>query len=856
MARSRSVPEGLSRSPRARWPVGGCLALIWAGMVGLDRLWLARDRSVPAWDQTHHLTGSLNYLHALQQARWLEGDWWRELWMLSSKNPPLTYLASAPGQQWFGPGPDTALLVTLPFSALLLATVFALGGHLFDRRTGLWAAALTALLPGLYDFRLEYLTDYPLVALVTAGFWSLTVWSDARSPRRQWIWALAVGLWLGLSLLTKQSALFFFVAPGLWVLVTALSRRAWGRLLQIGAGLLLAGAICLPWYQTNWIFFIGAYQDGIASAAIQEGDPPLNTLEAWIYYARQLPQSLSWPLLLLPLVSGLLAFAWHQGWLPGYQPGGPPAPRPPATLRWSPPLLWLLYGWGGAYLLCSALVNKDSRYVMPYLPLLALLAARGLVRLPERWRGLRWGALAIATVLMLLRLFPLAPGLAPVVQGLSPGPPRYPDSRPEPPHPEIIATITQAAPHLQATLGVLVDTPTLNHNNLNYYGALAARQVYGREVGVRDRHRAADAANLSWLLLPELAQRDLETPRGRLAARVAASPEFQRWGSWALPEGRVLLYQRQPLPVAVEPLSEPVAEGVRLEAVEVPAIAPPGEPVPVTYTWTGPGAALERGLVLLTWQAAAGEAQWWQDGAIARGELFNLAALPAARVTETTAMLPPADLPAGTYQLTATYLDPATGATTPIPQPAVSLTLAANAPPQAAPPLDRVTILRELAKDLPQGRAALDPVFDTVGQINQYDPVQDYVRQADQTLRVRLATDPEDVEAAYALALAQILQEDAATAVTALERVVQLDAENPMAHAYLAFLHLYRWQPRQARAALKPALALAPELPEVQLLDGVTAVLELNWPKAWQVLRPLLTSGALASAARPGGAGC
>ena len=52
------------------------LGIIW--LVGMlrDRLWLALDNSIPAWDQTHHLTGSLNYLHALQNAQWFDGEWW------------------------------------------------------------------------------------------------------------------------------------------------------------------------------------------------------------------------------------------------------------------------------------------------------------------------------------------------------------------------------------------------------------------------------------------------------------------------------------------------------------------------------------------------------------------------------------------------------------------------------------------------------------------------------------------------------------------------------------------------------------------------------------------------------------
>ncbi len=814
-------------------------------MAAVERLWLARDRSVPGWDETHHLTGSLNYLHALQAARWLDGDWWRELWMLSSKNPPLTYILTAPFQQLSAPSPDTATAVNLLFSALLLALTYSLSRHLFGPRTGLWACAIAAVIPGLYWHRLDYLLDYPLAVVVLASFVSLTYWCDAQRRRSQWLWALGFGACFGLGLMTKQNYLFFFLLPLLWVAIAILRRRAWWRFGQAIAGAVVALLICGPWYRTNWIFFIGTYTGSTHAGAIAEGDPALSSLAAWTYYAERLPQSLTWGLLLVPLVGFLLRLLHHYGWLPAWSAAAEPARWRP-TLRIDAPLGWLFWFWGGAYLVCSAFFNKDLRYVMPYLPVVTLIAARGLLYLPKRWAALRWGTVGLAALLMLLHWFPLHSGLAGAAQVLSPGPLRYPETHSDYPHAEIVAEIAATAPHLQATLGVVVDTADLNHNNLNYYGALADRQVYGREVGTRDRHFAADAENLHWLLLPEPGTLDPNAPRGKLAALVETSPQFQNQASWTLPSGNAHLYRRRELPVQVESAATAIdRERVVLQAVGLPAIAPPGQPVPVTYTWTGPGAALQDGLVLLTWQAVDGEGQWLQDGAIARGELFDLGPDAAMRVTDRTAMLPPADLPPGTYQLAATYLNPDTGETYPIQQPTAQLTLDPDAPASPAPPLDRVTTLRELAKDLPQGRAAIDPVFDTIGQINQYDPVQDYVRQAEATLRYRLAQEPGQVDWAYALALAQILQEDAPAAAEALQRVVKLDADNPFAHAYLTFIHLYRWQPRQARQALEPALALAPDLPEVQLLDGVTAFMELNWLQAWRVLKPLLESGAL-----------
>jgi predicted Zn-dependent protease len=169
----------------------------------------------------------------------------------------------------------------------------------------------------------------------------------------------------------------------------------------------------------------------------------------------------------------------------------------------------------------------------------------------------------------------------------------------------------------------------------------------------------------------------------------------------------------------------------------------------------------------------------------------------------------------------------------------VTLSIAPNSPATPAPELDLVTQLRTLATSLPQGRKALDQIFDEIGRINQYDPVQDYTTQAELALKYRLQQEPQNRDWAYAIAFSKVLQKEPKGAIAALKRVVQLDSQNPYAHAYLAFLYLYEWRGKDAQDALKPALALNPNIPEVQALSGVAALLQGNVFKAWQILQGL-----------------
>lgn len=320
--------------------------------------------------------------------------------------------------------------------------------------------------------------------------------------------------------------------------------------------------------------------------------------------------------------------------------------------------------------------------------------------------------------------------------------------------------------------------------------------------------------------------------------------------TWDLPDKSILkLYRHRTPQVQVGVVGAVSDTKVTLSRVTVPPQAPPGKPVPVTYEWTGAWNQLQPGLMLLTWQNQSNpNNRWLHDHGIGMGTLMaegknptHDSRLTTHSVTEQTAMLPPANLPAGTYNLRAVYLNRKTGETYPISVPPVTLKIDPSAPAIAAPELDLLTQLRTLAAALPKGIEALEQIFAEVARINQYDPIQDYLVQAQLAMEYRLQQEPQNLEWAYTLALSNVLQQRVHGAIAALERVTQLDPHNPYARAYLAFVHLYNWNGAAAEAALQPALAIKPTSPELQALNGIAALMQGNIIKAWQTLSLLKT---------------
>ena len=177
--------EQLSDKTRHDWLKGlPILAGVWLANAISDRTWLALDHSMPSWDQADYLTGALTYWNALATPQWFFGSWWTDLWLLSSKIPPLFYISTVPFLNIFGTGTDQSFWVMLLYSAILLAAVYTLGTFLFDWKVGLWAAILSTLMPSLYQLRLEFLLDYPLTAMVTLCFTCLTLWRGVSRQQK------------------------------------------------------------------------------------------------------------------------------------------------------------------------------------------------------------------------------------------------------------------------------------------------------------------------------------------------------------------------------------------------------------------------------------------------------------------------------------------------------------------------------------------------------------------------------------------------------------------------------------------------------------------------------------------------
>ncbi|NDG23422.1 MAG: hypothetical protein EB126_06760 [Synechococcaceae bacterium WBB_10_009] len=397
-----------------------------------------------------------------------------------------------------------------------------------------------------------------------------------------------------------------------------------------------------------------------------------------------------------------------------------------------------------------------------------------------------------------------------------------------------MATIRRTSPHQLSTLAVLPDSERLNAFNLEAEGRRQGARVAARQTVGRLEQAAGNLARFDWFLLKGGDQGVMSDERqARQAELVRASSAFQRVGQWELPDGsRAELYRRQSLSLAVEPLAACPRGGLRAEL----------EPLPggLQLQLQGPTHTLEGARLLVDLRSST--AQLRADQAIGQGQLRSDGLPRNGCITVHQRLALKEAQPGGGPTSATLQLLTSSGQ-----RRAVTLTRAGqplrwpDAPvaPQALAE-NRVLAAEAMGQQLRRGQ--FDPLFDQVGLLNQSDPDQAYLADAEAVLRARLQRDPSNLNDLYALAVSQALQRQAGDAALSLQRLIRLDPGNPNPLIGLGVVELYRFRPWAAQAALDQAARItaadAPIAATLRSLRIAASALRLDWRQALSLLQP------------------
>jgi 4-amino-4-deoxy-L-arabinose transferase-like glycosyltransferase len=352
---------GRIRDAVRRVPSWALLATLVATIAAVNVYWRVSEARPPHWDMAYHLANSLFYLH-----RASGGDLVSFL-VGYQYYPPFTYWVT--DLFYAGLGTEAiwvAVLSNVVWLAVLVFATYGIGRHLWSEAVGWLAVLFVVTAPMVLSASKEYMLDVPLTATAALALY-LLIRADGFSSRR---YSILLGVTVGCGLLVKWTFPLVLMLPVLYATATALSesqlRHEFSRLRNALGAAALTFLIAGPWYVHNFHAVATAGVHYNSPGGIQEGSPQGATLATGIWYLWKLldPQ-----LYLVPTVMLLIgvAFCFRR--------------REFAARNLYPILLAV-----SAYLMFTLLPTKDTRFTLPMLPALAVIASSWISYISSRAR--------------------------------------------------------------------------------------------------------------------------------------------------------------------------------------------------------------------------------------------------------------------------------------------------------------------------------------------------------------------------------------------------------------------------------------------------------------------------------------
>lgn len=331
--------------------------------------WTVKDKTPPSWDPSHHMVTAYDYYRPLGHFD-LRGLT-REFFLNQHFYAPLAHLITAFAFLIFGASRLSGIAINFVSLAVLLASVSWIGRRLYCSAatnenqqtdaatakqrlpdgTAVTLGALAALLATSYHFPAWLLhdafLDYPLVAMVALSFALLIRAGDFTSRRDAIQFAIAAGL----GILLKQTFVFFFVLPALYVTIRVVLQRDWQAVVNLALAGVVIAAIAAVWYAPHFRDVIAIYRIN-QQGAIDEHEPAIFSRDSLLYYLHPLiSMQVQMPLGILFGIGLLYSLVRC---------------RKESRMLY----LWLASGIG----IFTLIANKDVRYTVPVLPAAALLS--------------------------------------------------------------------------------------------------------------------------------------------------------------------------------------------------------------------------------------------------------------------------------------------------------------------------------------------------------------------------------------------------------------------------------------------------------------------------------------------------
>ena len=772
----------------------------------IDNFIILKINTPPAWDQGYHLSNVFKMYNVLGDKSINISEKFNQLLNITnSYRGPLTYFISALFLKFFNNSYQYAYLSNQIFNIISIISIFNLGKLLKNQSTGIWASFIFTFSTLIVNQRSDYLIDLSLTSFSTLGFLFFTKWYLDKNIFS--IYSYLAGISLGLIFLTKPTGIIIFAFP-LTLIILKLIKRRFSFIDIFKELIFFLGAFILiifPWFSRNWLTIItstiNAWQWGVN---YQDGFE-FYSIESWIFYFKKLPLIFG-PINLSTLSIIFLIEKIYKRDLFKYK-----------IKSLTKVNLWFLSYILNIYFITSLMSTKDIRFIMPILPILCIYLAIFIDSNDYKIFSSERKKLILIISIFCSLLFSKSELLSN----------KYNFSTYNWPHYDIVNEIKKENKNIISTLAILPDTKEINTFNLEAEASLQGEYIAVRQIISNKETYKEDLKYFDWFLVKTGDQGVMSSESKILLNKyLLKSPSFIIHKEWYLPDkSKLMLLKRRSLNTY---LLKKDCKG-NLSNLNIKKI-----PDGIIINLVATGKFIKSSLFLVDFIGK--DFKNSTNFSLANGLLHrNLDESSCFSLTQEIPIYFPDKTPQDLIIKTR-VLDKR-NASKLINLVDNKLIIEGKSDNEKyikmANKISKVEVLGDFLKE-----GEFKKLFDLVGIINQSDPKQIYLKDAEKIYSQRYRENKK-LKDLYNILICQILKSDIASAEKTINKILDSDYSNGNAQLAKAIINIYLLNKKDARIALNNAEMYKKSIESAEIInkvEGLTNLLELNFINAYRLL--------------------
>ncbi len=738
----------------------------------IDKIYLLNISYLPEWDQGYHLANLFKTYNSLENFSFNNKEWWESFWSISETyRGPLTYIFSAIFLKLFGNNYESSILSNNIFSIITILCIFNLCRELGDKKAGLWGAFIFAFNPYIFDQRVDYLIDISQVCFLNLNFYILFKFFKANGS---YLLSLILGITFGFLFLTKPTGILFLFFPYFYTFYFLIKNFNLNKFLYIVLFLMIFLITIWPWLSINWLTIvtsiINSWQWGIK---YQEG-LEANTLEGILFYPKTIIKFID-PTIFGSFIGITILGIFNKSEKSSLIKNFPNF--------FSKNNIFLLSFPINILLICTLMSTKDLRFILPISPSLCVLS--GL--LITNFKNYSWVKIYKKFIILII-LFKLILNLFLqkniVFKFDKPSQAKWP-------HKEIIELVSKYSPNSKSVIAILPDTKELNTFNLASEANMQNSNIYIRQIISDEKSYKDDLDRFNWFLLKD-GEQGIMSNKSKLALSnlIKKSNKFEDFWSWKLPDGsRATLYKRKIINESISIINENLIP-LNLDLI----FSSNG----ITSKLRGSNEILSNSNLLIN---ATNNDEKYEIN-IAFPKTINISNKNIEIIKNVNFK---EQFNNDENLKFDSILISNKNKNLPVQLNKVILNEKVNKDIKGQFQINKIEELEKMGKYFRIGE--FDKLFNLVGLLNQSDPDQEYLKNAEKIFKYRYQIN-NNYEYLFNIAISQILQRKSDDAANTLKEIIKYEKNNPNIYLAKSVVDIYNFNPRKAEKNIQIASKL------------------------------------------------